>query len=245
MTNEILRHDSPEALARSVADRLVDRLAEVQREGRVPSVVLTGGTIAVKIYAAVADCPARDSVDWGAVEVWFGDERFVPADSPERNAGQAARAMLDRLPFDPKRVHVMPASDGPYGDDVDAAAAAYGRELRASGGDGSVPVFDVLMLGIGPDGHCASLFPGRQELFSNEPAVAVRDSPKPPPTRISLTMWVLRRAREVWWVAAGEGKAQAVHDALQDSDPVDVPSAGPKGLERTVWFLDEAAASQV
>jgi len=245
MTTEILRHDTADALARSVADRLVTRLAEVQREGRVPSVVLTGGTIAVKIHEAVAASSARDSVDWDAVEVWFGDERFVPADSTERNAGQAAEAMLDRLPFDPKRLHVMPPSDGEYGDDVDAAAAAYGRELRASGGDGSVPVFDVLMLGIGPDGHCASLFPGRREQLSGEPAVAVRDSPKPPPTRISLTMWVLRNAREVWWVAAGEGKAQAVHDALQDSDPVDVPAAGPKGLDRTLWFLDEAAASRL
>ncbi len=244
MTADVITHPTDDDLARGVAGRLIAHLADLQADGSVPTLVLTGGSIADRIHAAVASAAERDRVDWSRVEVWFGDERFVPADSPDRNAGHAAEAMLDRLPFDPSRVHVMAPSDGAYGDDVDAAAAAYGRELREAG-DGTPPAFDVLMLGIGPDGHCASLFPGRTEQLSEEPAVAVRDSPKPPPTRISLTMHVLRNAREVWWVAAGDAKAEAVRHAVQGADPVDVPAAGPKGQERTLWLLDEAAASRL
>ncbi len=236
---EIQRFPDGAALAQQVAADLVNRLAEIQAEDRVPSVVLTGGSIAVAIHQAVAGSPDRDRVDWTQVEFWFGDERFVPSDSDERNAGQAEAAMLGSLPVDPARVHVMPASDGPYGDDVDAAAAAYADELASADGD----LFDILMLGIGPDGHCASLFPRRTEQNDERPVVAVRDSPKPPPVRISMTMATLNSAREVWWVASGEGKAQAVANALSGADPIDVPAAGPKGIDRTLWYLDTPAAA--
>jgi len=240
-TPDILRHPSPKALVSTVATRLITQLAEIQREERVPSLVLTGGTIADRVHEAVASSPHRDLVDWRNVDVWFGDERFVASGDPDRNAGQAEAAMLGSLPFDPGRVHVMPASDGPYGDDVDAAAEAYADELAGSDAD----LFDILMLGIGPDGHCASLFPGRTEQSDERPAVAVRDSPKPPPTRISLTMRQLNAAREVWWVASGAGKADAVARAVHGADPLDVPAAGPRGVERTLWFLDDDAASAI
>ncbi len=242
---ELRRHADAEDLAREVADALVSRLSGIQREGRAPSVVLTGGTIADAIHAAVAGSPRRGEVDWTRVDFWWGDERFVPSDSTDRNAGKAEAAMLGSLPVDPARVHVIPASDGPYGDDVDAAAAGYADELAAAGTDGDGQAFDVLMLGIGPDGHCASLFPGRTEQLDERPAVAVRDSPKPPPVRISLTMRVLNSAREVWWVASGEGKAEAVRDAVHGADPIQVPAAGPKGADRTVWWVDDAAASRL
>ncbi len=246
MSVEIRTEPTSDALAAMVARRLVDRLSALQQAGTVPSLVLTGGSIADKIHEAVAGSAGRDRVDWARVDVWFGDERFVAADSEDRNALHATRAMLGRLPFDPARVHAMPAAGAEHGDDPAAAAAAYGRELAAAaGGDGQVPVFDVLMLGIGPDGHCASLFPGRREQLSDEPVVAVHDSPKPPPTRLSLTMHVLQSAQEVWWVAAGEQKADAVHNAVRGADPVEVPAAGPRGIERTLWLLDEAAASRL
>jgi 6-phosphogluconolactonase len=240
---EVFRHRAADDLAEAVAARLVTRLVDVQGSGRVPSVVLTGGSIAVTVHEAIARCPARGAVDWGAVDVWFGDERFVPAADPDRNVGQAAQAMLDHLPFDPARIHAVPASDGDLGDDVDAAAQAYADDLARSAGDAATPAFDVLMLGVGPDGHCASLFPGRPEVYDERPVVAVRDSPKPPPTRITLTMGPLRRAHEVWWLAAGAGKAEAVRNALSGADVSEVPAAGPHGTERTLWFLDDAAAS--
>jgi 6-phosphogluconolactonase len=165
----------------------------------------------------------------------------VPADHPDRNALQAREALLGVVPLDPSRVHEMPASDGPLGDDVNAAAAAYGGEVERV--LGTPPRFDVLMLGVGPDGHCASLFPGHEALRATGVAVGVRDSPKPPPTRVSLTMDTLGRADELWFVAAGAEKARAVHRALSATDVDAVPASGPRGRTRTTWFLDAAAAS--
>lgn len=241
---EVAQFASADELAEEVAARLVARIADLQSAGTVPSIVLTGGGIAAKIHEAVIATDA-ENVDWSRIEVWFGDERFVPEDDPDRNVGHVAAALLDRLPFDPERVHAMPASDGKYGDDVDAAAAAYAEELRQAAGDGGLPRFDLLMLGIGPDGHCASLFPGRAEIDDERPVVGVRDSPKPPPTRITLTMGPLCNASEVWWVASGAEKAEAVSKAVHGADPHEVPAAGPTGVDKTFWFLDDAAASRL
>lgn len=247
--SEILTHRTPDEVAQAVAARLITRLVDIQSARRVPSVVLTGGEIADRIHRAVAECPARGAVDWGLVDFWFGDERFVPSDDPDRNALQARRAMLDRLPVDPLRVHEMAPSEGPYSDDVDAAAEAYAEELRAAAGPedhGDTPTFDILMLGIGPDGHCASLFPEHPAVHEERPVVAVRNSPKPPPTRITLTLGPLGRGREVWWVATGAEKASAVRNALSGTaGPFQVPAAGPRGLSRTLWLLDRDAASKL
>jgi 6-phosphogluconolactonase len=234
---------SADELARVVADRLLQRLAGLQSQGRVPSLALTGGSIAERVHRAVLADPEHTAVDWSRVELWFGDERFVPADDGDRNALQARAALLDALPVPPGRVHEMPALGGAFGDDVEAAADAYGEEaVRLLG---SPPRFDVVMLGIGPDGHCASLFPGHEAVRARGVAVAVRDSPKPPPTRISLTMETLRRAEEVWFLASGDAKAGAVRDALTGDDVDAVPASGPAGTERTVWFLDAAAAARL
>jgi len=240
---EVVSHADADAVAADVAERLVARLAEVQAEGRVPAVALTGGSIAVTLHEQVASSYARDAVQWDKVDFWFGDERFVPEGDPERNAGQARAAMLDHLPVDPDRVHEAPASDGPHGDDIDAAADAYAQELRTHGPG----AFDVVMLGVGPDGHVASLFPGSAQLDVDDAiTVAVRDSPKPPPRRISLTFPALERSREVWFVVAGEDKADAVRRALASGTEVrEVPASRPKGRERTVWFVDRAAASKL
>lgn len=230
-------------LARVVATGLVHRLVELQGEGRVPSIVLTGGTIADQVHRAVLDVPEHTQVDWSRVEVWFGDERFLAADDGDRNALQARAALLSALPLDPGRVHEMPAADGPYGDDVDAAAAGYGDEVVRVLGDDLR--FDVLMLGVGPDGHCASLFPGHEAVRAGGIAVGVRDSPKPPPTRISLTLSALQRADEVWFIASGAAKATAVRDAIRGRDVSAVPASGPRGRLRTVWFIDRDAAAEL
>lgn len=234
---------SPDELAHAVAERLVEELLSLQAEGRVPSIVLTGGTIANKVHAAVLETPAHRDVNWSRVEVWFGDERFVAGTDEDRNALQARRALLDALPLDPARVHEMAASDGEHGADVDAAARAYGDEVTRVLGER--PRFDVLMLGIGPDGHCASLFPGHDAVAAYGVAVGVRSSPKPPPTRISLTMATLLRADQVWFMATGSEKAEAVHRAMTSHDVAEVPASGPRGRERTRWFLDGEAAARL
>jgi 6-phosphogluconolactonase len=240
---EIETFPSPEALAAAVAGRLVVRLAAVQAAGRTPAVGLTGGTIAEKIHeAVVAATEGHEDVDWSNVDFWWGDDRYVPADDDGRNAKQAREVMLGRLDADERRVHEMPASDGPH-DSLEDAAEAYGDEVRRLGSG----QFDVLMLGVGPDGHVASLFPGYPQLDVDDTiAVPVTDSPKPPPERITLTFGALNRSSEVWFVVSGEGKADAVAKALADgTDLHDIPAVGVTGQDSTVWFVDEAAASRL
>ena len=243
---EIETFPSPDALAAAVAGRLVVRLAAIQAAGRTPAIALTGGTVAVKIHeAVVAATEGHEDVDWSKVDIWWGDDRYISRDDPERNAKQAWDAMLSHLDVSPGRVHEMPASDGPH-ESVQDAAAAYGDEIRARGGG----EFDVVMLGVGPDGHVASLFPGTAELDVEDAiAVAVTDSPKPPPERVSLTLGALNRTAEVWFVVSGAGKAGAVARALATGDDAadlhDIPAAGVSGHDRTVWFLDEDAASEL
>ncbi len=236
---EVVVHASPALLAAATAARLVTRLVDVQAAGRIPSVVLTGGGVGIDVLAQIAGSPARDAVDWRRVDIFWGDERFVPADSDDRNEKAAREALLDRVPLDAARVHVMAPSDGPFGADVDAAADAYARVISRRNG------FDVLMLGMGPEGHIASIFPESPAVYDDRPVVAVRNCPKPPPTRISLTLPTIRTAHEVWVVTAGEGKAAAVAMAFDGAGEVALPVAGAVGQARTLWLLDRAAASKL
>ena len=244
----VLVHRDADLLAQSVAARLVTRLVDVQSATGLASLVLTGGGIGTAVLAALAGSPARDAVDWRGVEIWWGDERFLPGGHPDRNETDARAALLDSVDLSPDRVHPMPASDGPDGRDPEAAAMRYAAELRAATrpeDHGEVPSFDVLLLGVGPDGHVASLFPGMPALYEDRPVVAVRGSPKPPPIRITLTLPAIRTAKEVWLVAAGAEKAPAARMALAGAGPVQVPAAGALGRHRTLWLLDRAAAAQL
>lgn len=243
----VVIHSGPDALAEAVAARLLMRMVDVQSSGRNARIVLTGGTIADKIHAAVAASDARDAVDWQRVEVWWGDERFVAADDPDRNDLQARAALLDHVRLDPSLVHPMP-TPAEAEDDVDVAAARYAAELAAAAGPGDhdgVPTFDVLMLGVGPEGHVASLFPGRPALYDERPVVGVHASPKPPPLRVTLTLTALNRAAEIWFLVSGDEKAQAVTLAIGGAGFVQVPAAGPHGIRSTTWLLDRAAASRL
>lgn len=233
-------HEDPAALSTAVAGELLNRIADAQAAGRVPHIVLTGGTIAVSIHEEVARLADDSGVDWGAVEFWFGDERFVAPDSPDRNVLQARHAFLDAVGVPAHRIHHMPSTA--EADDVEAAAAAYAGELERL-----VPgPFDVLMLGVGPDGHIASLFPGFPQLdVADRSVVGVTGSPKPPPERVSMTFSRLNRAHTVWFLASGDGKADAVAAALGGADVHDTPAAGVAGTEETTWFLDRGAASRL
>lgn len=235
-------------LAASAAARLVTRLVDIQATGRVPVIGLTGGGVGIAVLDHIRELPARDAVDWSLVDFWWGDERFVPAADPDRNDGQARRALLDHVAVDPARVHAFPANDGPLGDDPDAAAEAYAAELGAHArpeDHAPVPSLDILMLGLGEEGHTASIFPGSPAAYDERPVVAVRNCPKPPPTRLSLTFDALNAAQDIWMMAAGAGKADAVAMALGGAGRVQIPAAGPRGRSRTLWLVDRAAAAKL
>jgi 6-phosphogluconolactonase len=238
----VVVHADADLLATAVAARLVVRIQDAQAARGTADVVLTGGRVAAAVYRAVLAAPARDAVDWSRVNLWWGDERFLPAGDPDRNETQARAALLDSLPLDPARVHPMPPSDGPDGADPELAAARYAAELARHAPDGgALPRFDLVLLGVGEDGHVASVFPGHPSSAEPGPVCAVRDSPKPPPLRTTLTIPALDTADEVWLIAAGPDKAESVGAAL--TGPALLPAARVHGVSRTVWLLDRAAAA--
>jgi len=253
----VVVHPDAATLTQAAAARLLTRLLDLQSVQDRIHLVLTGGTIGIDMLAAVRDNPVRDAVDWSLVHVWWGDERFVPEGDADRNERQAREALLDVLsdahggPLPEVNIHAMPAAAAGVTPDDGAGAyahvlAEHADEPAASGSSlVRVPAFDVLLLGMGPDAHVASLFPGHPALGAGGATTGVEDSPKPPPQRISLTFDAIHAAREVWIVAAGEGKADAVARALGGAPVEEAPAGGAVGRERTLWLVDAAAASQV
>lgn len=236
----------PASLANSVAARLLGRLAKQTADGRHAHVSLTGGSMGGAVLAAAAKHPKLDKVDWSRVHFWWSDERWVPRDDDDRNEKQARAALLDQLDLPAGNIHAIAASD--EGLALDAAADAYAAELaRFASADGDAwPSFDICFLGVGPDAHIASLFPDRTEIHVTDKAVLpVRDSPKPPPERVTMTRPVINSSQRVWLVLTGADKASALGLALAGASYGSVPAAGAKGRRRTIFFVDDAAASQV
>jgi 6-phosphogluconolactonase len=245
---QVIIYRDADLLAKAVAARLVTRLVDISAARGHASLVLTGGGIGTQVLAELAAAPARDAVDWQHTDIWWGDERFVPAGDPDRNETGARAALLDHVGTDPGRVHAMPGPDGPDGNDPEAAAGRYAGWLRAAAPEdrGGFPAFDILMLGIGPEGHIASLFPGLPAVHEEQRSVvAVHNSPKPPPTRLSLTFPAIQAAREVWVLVSGDEKAEAVRLALSGASQIQVPVAGARGREQTLFLLDRAAAAKL
>jgi len=229
------------ALARGAAAE-VARAAEraLARGGRF-RIALAGGSTPRALYRVLAaDYAGR--IAWDRTEIFFGDERCVPPTSPESNYRMAADALLDRLPPGSVRVHRMPGELPP-----EQGAEAYEALLRrVFPGGGAAPAFDLVLLGVGADGHTASLFPGSPALAERERWVRAVEAPAgiSPRHRLTLTPPILGRAREVYFLVAGAEKRAAVRAALDPAraaDP-DLPAARIRGLERTLWLLDRAAA---
>jgi 6-phosphogluconolactonase len=227
-----------QSVADAGAARLVTALLDAQAEGRAPHVALTGGSLGSAIVASVLQVPAHTSVDWSTVSVWWGDERYLPAGDQDRNDTQNDAAGLDRLGLDSALVHRVPGPDSSAS--AEESALAYTATLRGSGGG----TFDVMILGVGPDGHVASLFPGHPaQLTQDAIAVAVHDSPKPPPDRVSLTFECLNRSERVWFLVAGTDKAQAVRHGVEGAGPDLSSAAQVHGIRETLWLVDRDAAA--
>lgn len=240
----VVRAD-PAELATRVADRFLSRVSTRTQAGRVTHIALTGGSMGSAVLRAAAADTRVAEIDWSLVHFWWGDERFVPRVSDDRNAVQARHALLDQIPVPAENVHEVAGSDS--GLTLDETAAAYATELaRFGGAENAWPSFDICFLGVGPDGHIASLFPDRDEVTVTDAAtLPVRNSPKPPPERVTLTRPVLNSSKRVWLVMTGADKAAALGLALAGASYTSVPAAGAKGRKRTVFFVDEAAASEV
>lgn len=234
MTTQIVREDDQDGIIAAAAGRFTALVARAIAERGRARVVLTGGGAGIGLLAALRTA----DIDWPKVEFFWGDERFVAHDDADRNERQAREALLSHVPVDESLVHAMPADSGRFRGDVDGAARHYARLVEP------VDAFDLHLLGMGGEGHVNSIFPHSPAVAETSPTVvAVRGCPKPPPTRLTLTLPMVARAREVWLLVAGAAKADAAAAALGGASPADVPSAGAAGAERTVWFLDTAAAA--
>ena len=174
----VVEADKP-ALCARIAGEFVDVLVGALAERELVHVSLTGGSMGAGVLALVPEQPRFGEVDWARVHFWWSDERFLSRDDAERNALQAREALLDQLDIDETNIHEPAASDD--GVSLDEAASDYAAELSGFAGEGDVPAFEVCFLGVGPDGHVASLFPGREEIGVDEGTVlAVRDRVAPP-----------------------------------------------------------------
>jgi len=246
---QLVVHADPQLLAAAVASRLVTTLVDAQAARGSASVALTGGGTGTAMLEQLRTSAACMAIDWSRLDIFWGDERFLPTGHPERNETQARAALL------------VPCGHR-------SRAGVRHSRLRRTAGRRSRrrcrrlrpdacraqpprrpwcgPRFDVLMLGMGAEGHVASVFPDSPAVYEQErTVVAVRNCPKPPPTRISLTLPAIRQATQVWLCVSGDAKAAAVQLALGGAGEVSVPAAGALGQRRTLWLLDRAAAGSL
>jgi 6-phosphogluconolactonase len=236
----VVVHPTRQSLADAAAARLVVAVLDAQAVRGEAHISMTGGSMGSQIVTSLTQVPGRGAVDWSRVHVWWGDERYLPAGDPDRNDTQNDEAGLATLGLDPARVHRVAGPDA--SGSAEDSADAYSTEIRSSGGG----AFDVMVLGVGPDGHVASLFPHHPAAGTTDAiAVAVHDSPKPPPTRVSLTRECLERSLEVWFLVSGSDKADAVRRGVTGAPFETTPAAHVHGSERTLWLLDADAAGDL
>jgi len=234
MTIEPIVRDIPE-LAEAFAEIVESAYGDARRSGRPFSIAVSGGSVAREFLSRLV----RLSLDWRHVLVFFVDERAVPPDDAESNARLAREAWLDRVPIPMANVHRMRGESL----DLEEAARSYEREMGHA--LGAPPRLDVVLLGVGPDGHVGSLFPGKPSLEeSRHCVVAVHDAPKPPAERLTLSLLAIARARTVVLAAFGSAKAQVVREALENDDsPLPAARALRSGA-RPIVLLDPEAASR-
>lgn len=233
--SDTLSHQAAQFTIRIAAESLVTH-------GRF-MIALAGGSTPKKLYALLASEPYRDQLDWALLEVFWSDERCVPPDDSESNFRMAQETLLSKVPIPASQIHRMPADQS----DHEAASQAYITEMRHSFGTGGIPGFDLIQLGMGPEGHTASLFPHQPSLHERERLVLPVTTPKPPPDRLTFTPPLLNAARHVLFLVTGNEKADAVQAVLEgEYNPDEYPAqiVHPTSGEVT-WMLDTAAASKL
>lgn len=239
----VVVYPDKETLSRAAAD-YVARVAHesIVTRGRF-TIALSGGTTPKTLYGLLGDPPYREQINWRLVEIFWSDERCVPPDDPESNYALAHEQLLSKIQVPAIQVHRMPADQM----DRDAASLAYTQEMQRVFGTNGVPSFDLLQLGMGPEGHTCSLFPHQPSLHEQARLVMPVSVPKPPPDRLTFTPPLLNAARNVLFLVTGADKAEAVHAVLEgEYDPDEYPSQIVRPAQgEVVWMLDTAAAARL
>jgi 6-phosphogluconolactonase len=233
MNTEVLsKFRSGDELALQAASDLAQRLSFLLQTKKQVNLVLTGGTVGIKTLAALS--PHLASLNLSNLHLWWGDERFVGKDNQDRNFIQALEVLISKIEIPKQNLHPMPSSDD---GSLDDGARSFQNHIESI-----KPEFDIVLLGMGPDAHVASLFPGSSPKQYGEWVVAESNSPKAPSQRISLSFDALSGASEVWFLVSGEDKAVAVQKVFSGSD---LPATKVSGKNLTLWYLDQAAASLI
>ena len=207
------------------------------------TIALTGGTTPGEVYSLIGSEPFRSQIDWQLVHIFWGDERCVPHNSPESNFYLAQEVLLAKIAIPKSHIHPMPA-DQP---DRDVASQAYTVEMQHTFGTNGIPSFDLIHLGMGPEGHTASLFPHQASLHEKQRLVMPVSVPKPPPDRLTFTPPLLNAASNVLFLVTGSDKADALQAVLEgEYQPDEYPAQivrPPNG--EVVWMLDKDAAKNL
>ena len=246
MRGEVIRVADAEAISRAAAAEVVECARKaVAARGRF-TIVLSGGSTPRRLYELLAEPPLRNQIEWERVEVFWGDERAVAPDHPDSNFGMARAALLVRVPIPPEQVFRMAAER----EDRDAAAREYEADIARSFGvplDGEPPSFDLILLGMGPDGHTASLFPHTEAPRETRRWVVCNYVPKFKADRLTLTPPIINRSRLILFLVAGPDKAPALQAVLEGpSGPMEFPAQLIcPATGRLVWMVDQAAASRL
>ena len=238
MTETVIhRFATPDATAIAAADAGIERVLGLLAERDAVHIGVTGGTVGIRTLAMWALHAKRDEIDYSRVHFWWGDERFVAADSADRNFVQAQDALFQHIKVPQENLHAFPAAEN--GLTLAEATRTFAEHYAEVN-----PQIAFAYMGMGPDGHIASLFPGKQLPAAGIDVIAEPDSPKPPAERISLTFEALNRIDEIWFTVAGADKADAVEVAFS-SEPDRLPVGRVHAATRNVWFIDEAAAAKL
>jgi 6-phosphogluconolactonase len=226
------------SLAKGVAQELCMKIAQLLTSKEEIHLILTGGTIGIRVLTELSREIASEEIDSTRMHFWWSDERFVSEDSPDRNEVQAREALLNLIDVNEEYLHPFESSDEMS---IEVAAELFERELARFSEEDDIPVFDICLLGMGPDGHVASLFPKDEGIAVGRNVVIVKTSPKPPSLRLSLSFQALNSANEVWLIVSGEEKSEMVAGAIRGESSI--PAARVSGRVATRWFLDKSASS--
>ena len=239
-STEIRRAANSAEVAQFAAREIIETLEHALRAKPIVNIALTGGTVGILTLAVLAEQPDLSGLDFSRVHFWWGDERYVESNSPDRNANQARAAFFDKVAVSETNIHEFPASD--VSGDLSQAKNEFIEALGKHFGSG-IPVFDLTILGMGPDGHIASLFPGHENLSVGEVVVAESNSPKPPAERLSFSFDVLNASAKIIFVVSGLDKSAAVTNVHTDEN-CELPAAKIQSQGDTIWFIDQAAGHE-